>query len=85
MNSIVENLNKNGSFFKFNGIVECVRAKLITEETIFRLKQLKSDKSQIAGHTIADFSVAALDILGVENYTGNDAAIADLIKSKLNF
>lgn len=85
MNEIINNLNKVGSFYKFNGIVSCVKSGNTSPEIIGKLKELKEDNSQIAGHKIADFSIAALDILGIEKYTGKDTGIIGLINSRLDF
>ncbi len=85
MNEVLNNLNKKGSFYKFNGIVECVKSNLVNDEITTKLKEFKTDNSLIAGHTISDFSTAALDIMGIEKYTGDDLGIIGLIKSKFDF
>lgn len=81
----MENLNKKGSFYKFNAIVACTQLKAVSDEVVEKLIILKDDYSQIAGHTISDFSIAALDIIGVEKYTGSDISIKELINSKFSF
>ena len=85
MSDIMNNLNKDGSFYKFNGIVSCVQTGKTTTEIVEKLKKLKNDSSRIAGHTIAEFSMAALDILEIEKYNGDDDSIKELIKSRFNF
>ena len=85
MNNIINNLSKSGSYYKYNGIISCVQSNKITDEVVEKLIILKNDNSRIAGHTIADFSVAALDILGIEQYDGDDNSIKQLIESKFNF
>lgn len=83
--SNIKMLYRDGSFDKFNGIIECVKSNLKTAEIIERLKELKNDTTTIAGHPIADFSMAALDILGIEKYDGDDNSIKQLIESKFDF
>ena len=85
MDKVSDNLNKNGSFYKFNGIVECVKNHLTTEEIVSKLKALKTDDSQITGHSISDFSIAALDIMGIEKYNCDDMSIMALINSNFDF
>lgn len=83
--SSIEMLYGEGSFNKFNGIIECVKSNLKTDEIVERLKELKKDTTTIAGHPISYFSMAALDIMNIEKYEGNNADIQELIKSKLSF
>lgn len=85
MNKPLDNLNKDGTFYKFNGIVQCVKSNMLTDEVVARLRELKTDNSQIAGHSISDFSIAALDVMGIEKYYGDDSDIICLINSKFTF
>ena len=73
------------TYYKFNGIISCVKENIKTDKVIERLKELKNDTATIAGHTISCFSIAALDIMNIEKYNGNDADIKELIHSKLSF
>lgn len=84
MNSI-DMLYCEGTFNKFNGIIECVKTNIKTDKVVERLKELKKDTAHIAGHPISDFSVAALDIMNIEKYNGDNVDIKGLIKSKLSF
>lgn len=85
MDEMISNLYKTGAFYKFKGIILCVKHANLSAEIISKFIELKNDNSQIAGHKIADFAIAALDILEVEKYKGNDAGIIGLIKSRLDF
>lgn len=83
--SNIEMLYREGTFNKFNGIIECVKLNLKTDTVIKRLKELKNDTTIIAGYPISNFSVAALDIMNIEKYNGDNVDIKGLIKSKLSF
>ena len=85
MNDIIVKLQKDGAYHKFIGIVECVRSQTKDETVIAELKKMKSDNAQIAGHSISDFSLAALDVLNVEKYTGNNENVLRIIQSRFDF
>lgn len=85
MNDIIAKLQKDGAYYKFNGIVECVRSQTKDETVISELKKMKSDHAQIAGYSISDFSFAALDVLNAEKYTGNNENVLRIIQSKFAF
>ena len=58
---------------------------MICQQIIDSLKALKSDNSRIAGYKISDFCMAALDIMNIEKYNGNDDAVIKLIESRFEF
>ena len=37
------------------------------------------------GYTVSDFAIAALDVLGIEQYKGNEENIKAIIESKFEF
>ncbi len=83
--NVLKNLKSLGTFNIFNAIVSCVNQEIISQEIITALQSLKNDKRLFAGYKISDFSTAALSILNVNKYTGNDEDIKTLINSKLKF
>ena len=86
MNSIeIKMLYGNGTYDKFNGIIACVMENIKTDKVASRLKELKNDTTTIAGHPISDFSLAALDVLGIEKYQGDDEGIIEIIDSQFKF
>ncbi len=55
------------------------------KEFIDRLKKLTDSNITFFGNEMKQFAVAALDVLGVQTYTGNDAFIKKLITSQFQF
>lgn len=78
-------LQQDGAIFKANGIISAVNHKIISENIVNQIKKLKDDKTLISGYFISEFAVAALDVLGIESYNGDNEKIVKLIDSKFNF
>ena len=70
---------------KCGGISEAAKRKLRSQAVIERLKELKTDYAVLAGDTtVSDFACAALDIIGIEKYSGNREQTIQLIKIRLD-
>lgn len=80
---ILYNLKTKGTFYRFNAILDCVNNQIITKEIADELIKLKKDYRVIAGYKISDFSIAALDILGIEKYSDGNLDIINLINCKM--
>lgn len=71
---------------KCGGISEVAKRKIRSEPFVERLKELKKDESILVGDTaVFDFANAALDIIGVEKYSGNRVQTKQLIGIGLVF
>ena len=45
------------------------------------MKELKKDKRVAMMNKVSDFATAALDILGIEKYNGNNVIIIEMIET----
>lgn len=59
----------------------CVKV-LNDDEIINQLKELKNNHSIAMMNKISDCAIAALDIMGVEKYSGSNKKIIEIIKTK---
>lgn len=59
----------------------CCIQHISSNEIISKLKALKNDNRIAMMNKISDSAIAALDILGIEKYTGNNSAITEMIKT----
>lgn len=69
-----------------NAIITGTRQKIRDTAFVERLHQLTADsETKLLNVPISFFAIAALDILGIKRYTGDDEYIKKLIDSKLQF
>lgn len=59
----------------------CCIQHISNDKIIAILKTLKSDNRIAMMNKISDSAMAALDILGIEKYTGDNPAIIEIIKT----
>lgn len=84
-NAILQGLAHPGAFYRINATMSAGR-HFVKEPVIgIYLKRLKEDNMIMNGYRVSDFAYAALDILGIEKYIGNDIRIRRLINSKFDF
>ena len=83
--AILQGLSHPGAIFRVNGAISAVKYVVKTPVIKMRLERIKNDNTIINGYRVSDFAIAALDILGLEMYRGNDLKVRALIKSKLIF
>lgn len=78
--NILKLLSNSGAAYRGQGIALCIKEKNVSLEEAERLKSLKNDNVYVLGRPISSYAIAALDILNIEKYKGNDTDIRDLIK-----
>lgn len=78
---ILSDLRHDGAAFRLRGLAYCIGQRLNRPEVVKEIKALTKDGVLVLGHTIADYAIAALDILGIEKYIGNSDGIKSLISS----
>ena len=59
----------------------CCIQHISDNEIITRLKKMKNDDRIAMMNKVSESAIAALDILGVEKYTGNNPAIIEIMKT----
>ncbi len=74
-----EKLSHSGASYRLNGIVECLDKRKATRNEIDLLEKLEADGTVLGGRTMSTYAKAALDILGVKKYRGNDESVSELI------
>lgn len=62
-------------------IKACCIQQISSNEIIASLKALKSDNRIAMMNKVSEIAIAALDILGVEKYVGNNPRIIEIIKT----
>ncbi len=76
---IMDKLIHSGASFRANGIFECVKYHVISFDIVEQLKKLKDDQVMVIGWTVSQCAIAALDVLKVEKYSGEDPHVLSLI------
>lgn len=76
----LEKLQSNSSAYRCQGVISCIEDGNVSSEEIKLLKELVNDDNIIVGRSIASFSKAALDLLGIQKNDG-DLDAADLIRA----
>ena len=86
-NAIYKCLASSSYFAKARAILAVVEYELVSQQIEEMLVSLKEDNERVFAanpdSTISNFSKAALDILGIEKYDGNDEYVKDLISQRL--
>ena len=77
---ILELLKHSGAGFRGEGIAKCIQNRINTPAIANALLSLKSDTIKVIGRPISSYAIAALDIVGIEKYTGSDQDIKALIQ-----
>ena len=76
---IINNLKRDGAWYRFNGIIFASVENLADEEIFKLLRYLKDNQVQMAGRPIGWYAIAALDMFGAEKYTGSDPDIVRFV------
>ena len=84
-NAILRGIQSTGTSDKSCGICFAAIHRIRDSEMIAAIRAAKEDADLIYAYRISDFAIAALDILGVEKYTGDNELIQTLIHSKFAF
>lgn len=67
------------------GIAAVVKNKPDNDDIISALKDLKESRMIVFGYSIRQMAIAALDLIGVEKYDGDEKTINAFIESKFLF
>ncbi|MBQ4424573.1 MAG: hypothetical protein II882_02415 [Lachnospiraceae bacterium] len=76
---VINKLTDAGAVFRCQGILECLEKSMNAPDVAEAMKLLKNDGVVIMGRKISSYAQAALDILGIERYNGNDPEVIELI------
>ena len=76
---IIDSLKSDGAIFRCQGIADAVKEHANTPAVIKAMTALKNDDVIILGRRVGAYARAALDVIGVEEYKGNDPDIIELI------
>lgn len=84
-NKLLDDLTCDGYGFLYRAIITCAVLKPKSPDIISALKKLKDDQHLIIGHPLSEYVNAALDVIGVEKYTGNDSFMKELITTRFEW
>jgi hypothetical protein len=87
---LLNKLIEGGIVDRNNAIIEAVQHNIKDDSIINQIKRLKSDNTFLfglngGGYTVSTFAYAALDVLNIEKYKGNDEYVKKLIDFKFKF
>lgn len=85
IDAIITGLTHHGAIYRMNAIAFFSLQNRNEKAAIKRIKVLKTDFSGVDGYSVSDFAIAALDILGIEKYTGSSRNIKLLIDCQFDF
>lgn len=71
-----QKMQREGIYYRFAGIIDCIEEKNVSPEEVGILLALKKDVRPFAGRRISSYAKAALDILGIEKNEGDEDAKA---------
>ena len=72
----LEKIQSNNLSYRFGGILDCIDNRNLSAEELNVLVSLKEDERIIAGRKISSYAKAALDILGIEEVSGDIDAVS---------
>ena len=83
--AILEGIHAESSLLNLNAVIQGAKLKIKNEDFVFALIQLlDSHKVAPRGVELQPFVEAALDVLGVKEYKGDNRLIRDLIVCEFN-
>ncbi len=68
-----------------NAIIAGVHCNLLNKEFIDELHKQTENNTVLMGHHISNVAIAALDILKIKKYEGDESLINRMIETKLSF
>ena len=83
--AIIEGLLHRGSIFRMNAIGFSSMIEDADADIVHEIQKLKDDSVMLDGYRVSDFAIAALSLMGVEEYKGDQKQVKDLITSKFDF
>ena len=78
-------LSHIGAIYRINAICFSFLTKKTEQNVVSHIAALKEDETMLDGYSVSDYAKAALSLMGVEQYQGNNARIIDLINSGFSF
>lgn len=81
----IDNLNSRSPSLQLRGILETVVHGYASEPEVDSLRELIKSTRIIGGRTISEYATAAMSILNIEPYSGDDPIITHLIKEMPQF
>ena len=70
---IYNGLVHNGAIYRINAIIQTVKHKILDDDIILKIQDLKEDNIKFIGvYKVSDFAISALVLLGIEEYYGDD-------------
>lgn len=79
--AIAEGLISSSTYIRLYALQWAAYYSVLNPAIISQIMELKTDNSVDMGYTVSDFAIAALDILGVEKYRGQDKDLINLINN----
>lgn len=83
--AILAGMKKGGLCENYCGICCAVKYNMKDKDIVDALKELQKDTYISMGMCNAQFASAALDVLGIEPYTGTDKRTKEMIAAKFSF
>ena len=83
--AIINGLSHKGALIRINAVMFAVKYKCKKNNVIELIKELLTDNTEVDGYSVSQFSIAALDVLGITKYTGNDENVVELIDDEFLF
>lgn len=86
VDAIIFGAESDSPILNLNAVIFGTQNKVLSDKYIALLKEklIKSDTA-FFGMPLSKIVTAALDVLGVEKYSGNDASVIRIIKSDFKF
>lgn len=82
ISGIRDGLRDSSAFLKISAIVHSVNIEKCPDDIVELIKAAKSDTTEVAGYVVSEVATAALDIMGVETYAGENRSIIRMIESR---
>ena len=76
---VISNLKSDGAWYRCRGIIYAAKQDMGDQEIVKLLKGLKGDPIWFAGRKVGWYAIAALEVLGVEKYTGDDHLVKEFV------
>lgn len=82
---LLDALSHQGAIYRMNAIAFSCICKADDAVIVEKIRKLKEDNVYIDGYSVSDFAKAALDIMQIEKYSGDNVRIRKLIESEFDF
>ncbi len=82
---IINNLMSDGVIYRCQGILVCLKRRIVDPDIVEIIKGLKNDRVVIMGRKVSSYAQATLGILGIEPYDGDDAEEKEFIPELIKY